>query len=275
MIFKIYLLVISIFSISLANDSISESTILDSSTIKGIEIAVEEYPPYTSEFLKYNGLDCRIIKEAFLYENINVQFNFYPGARAYFLAQTGKVEGSAPWAMREGREIDFHYSAPLRKADREFLFYTSETELKWDPEVQDFSTLENLRFGAMLGYNYGPVFETAEAENIILVDRVSTLSQNIRKLQRGNIDLFISQYRIAKHTLYDEFTPEEIGYIKWTPENNDTTGYDYLLISKAIENGPELIELFNRGLKKLQESGRYEQFLTELDSGGYILSDEE
>jgi len=43
-----------------------------------------------------------------------------------------------------------------------------------------------------------------------------------------------------------------------------------LLISRKIENGPELIERFNRGMRRLKESGLHEQYISESLRGEYL-----
>ncbi len=66
-----------------------------------IHIATEEYPPHTSQILKYNGLNCHIVTEAFALEGITVKYSFYPGKRAFLLAQQGKIDGALPWVWRK------------------------------------------------------------------------------------------------------------------------------------------------------------------------------
>ncbi len=44
---------------------------------------------------------------------------------------------------------------------------------------------------------------------------------------------------------------------------------NHLVISKKIENGEALLSTFNKGLKKLTESGKVEQYLMESRSGLY------
>lgn len=78
-----------------------------------IFLAAEEYPPYTSENLKDYGITSAIVTAAFLLEGIETHYKFFPSARSYNMTRLGKMDGTLPWAKREGREKDFYYSDPV------------------------------------------------------------------------------------------------------------------------------------------------------------------
>jgi polar amino acid transport system substrate-binding protein len=42
-----------------------------------------------------------------------------------------------------------------------------------------------------------------------------------------------------------------------------------LILSKKVEKNKQLLELFNRGLKRLRESGKVDQYLADLYRGEY------
>lgn len=68
-----------------------------------VRLAVEEYPPFTSEKLPGKGLLSIVVKEAFELEGIESEITFYPGSRAYKQAQSGQSDGTYNWADREER----------------------------------------------------------------------------------------------------------------------------------------------------------------------------
>ncbi len=236
-----------------------------------IQIAAEEYPPHTSEVLKYNGLDCRIVTEAFALEDIKVEYSFFPGKRAFFMAQNGKVDGTLPWVWRKDRVKDFHYPDPVIAADMETFFHLKSFKFNWNPDKPDYNDIKGLKIGGVLGYNYGNMFNEAEESGLIHVERVETISQNFEKLLTGRIQLFLSYDKRGSFQLHKSFTQEQINLLTHTPQNTQPTEKFYLILSKKGSKGDYFLKAFNRGLKLLKESGKYDQFIQESDRGDYII----
>lgn len=91
--------------------------------INVVRNATEEYPPYTSEKLKHYGIDSHIVSEAFRIEGIDVEYQFFSGARSYAMAKEGSVDGTLPWALRAERKQFFWYSDPVIQVDHEQFYY--------------------------------------------------------------------------------------------------------------------------------------------------------
>lgn len=234
-----------------------------------IRIATEEYPPYTSEVLNHFGIDAHIVTEAFKTQGITTEYSFFPGARSYKLARTGQYDATLPWAKRAGREADFYYSDPVIDVDNEHLFFRKEKALDWDPQAPDYQVLQGKRFGAIISYNYGKLFQDAESDGVVSVSRVSELKQAFSMLLRKRVDVVISKERVARHVLNSSFSREEIAEFASLPEQFKPVSFDYLLISKKGVHGVGLLRAVNRGLKILKDSGKYEQFLADFENGVY------
>ena len=234
-----------------------------------IRIATEEYPPYTSQNLRHFGIDAHIVSEAFKTQGITVEFQFFPGARSYKLARIGKYDATLPWAKRAGREADFFYSDPVIDVDNEHLFFRKEKALDWDPRAPDYGVLRGKRFGAIISYNYGKLFQEAESDSVVTVSRVSDLKQAFSMLLIDRVDVVISKERVAQHVLNTSFSKAETAAFTSLPEQFKQVSYDYLLISKKSLHGVDFLHAVNRGLKVLMDSGKYEQFLTDFKEGLY------
>ncbi len=72
-------------------------------------------------------------------------------------------------------------------------------------------------------------------------------------------DNFIVGYDIIN----TEFAPEKAALFTSHPKQLQS-GDAFLLFSREITNGQELSEKFSRGLKKLIESGRYDEIVDEI-----------
>ncbi len=258
------------FSILLFFNSLSLTQAEDISIPKMVQIATEEYAPFTSAKLKQSGIFSHIVSEAFRLEGVEVEYTFFPAARSYNLAKVGKIDGTMPWAHRDEREVDFLYSDPVMDVGGEHLFYRKGFEFTWNAKIQDYRTLKNINIGAINSYNYGKKFQDAEAKGIIKVYRVTTLKQLYLMLLKGHIDIVISKEWVGRYVLQSEFTPRQIAQIESSPETADPPSYDYLLISKLRPNFKNLLEVFNAGLKKLHKSGRYDAILKAFRNGEYV-----
>ncbi|MBL6933475.1 MAG: transporter substrate-binding domain-containing protein [Rhodospirillales bacterium] len=232
-------------------------------------LATGEYQPYTSEFLPHYGIDNRIISEAFGEEGIRVEFNFFPWTRALNTAKAGDVDGTLPWAKRKGREDFFHYSDPVIEVDREYFYYLKKSPFEWNPSVRNYEQLRGKTFAAIASANYGPKFQDAEANGTISVNRVQEEQQTLRMLLAGRIDIAIIKRRVAEFALNSFFSDQQVERIERRPESDDPPGYDYLLISKNAPNARYHLESFNRGLKSLRTSGRYDQLMLKFENGTF------
>ena len=90
-------------------------------------------------------------------------------------------------------------------------------------------------------------------------------------LVAGRIDVVISKRHVATPLLRTRFTSAQRARIASIPVSQKTTPvYDYLLISKQSEHAEYYLDAFNRGLRKLQDSGEYQQLIDGLLHGEYV-----
>lgn len=240
----------------------SEETIL---------IATEEYPPHTSRMLKHYGLNCHIVAEAFALEGIKVKYSFYPGKRAYLMAQIGKVDGALPWVRRKEREEYFYFPNPVYRAGLDSFFHLKSFQFNWDPDKPDYKKLQGIAIGAVIGHNYGESFQLAEKSGLIQVQRVPTIQQNFKKLLSGRIQLYIVADVVGYYELQTNFTSEQVGLITHTLENTLPAENYHLILSKKANKGRYFLKAFNCGLRQLKKSGKYDQFVEESKRGDYII----
>ncbi len=226
---------------------------------KVVRLAVEEYAPFTSEKLPGKGLLSIVVREAFELEGISSEITFYPGSRAFNEALTGSSDGTYNWADREERHKHFYYSDWLMVAEKELFFFKKGHKFRWDAKKQDYSELAGKSIAANIGYNYGVKFQEAEKNKIINVFRVSTMEQAFSMLLAGRVEMYIHFDMVGRHFVNNNLTAEQKSQVDDILAFDRPTEYDYVLFSRKAKNGKYFLEAFNRGLKKLKESGRYEQ----------------
>jgi len=226
-----------------------------------ITLSNGEWLPYMSETLPYNGAISRIVSEAFALEGITVNYVFRPWPRAYAEAQRGLVNGSVVWSIGDGtseRARDFLYSDPVLEAQSVF-FHRKDYKFRWTKDED----LAGVRIGGVAGYEYR--FEGIPG---IHLDRAPTEELNLRKLVAGRIDVVPASLDVGRYILRTRFKPEEAALIAVAPGRYNITQYR-LIMRRADSANAGFIARFNRGLRKLKESGRYDQYMADLAAGRY------
>lgn len=230
-----------------------------------IRIASEEWPPYSGSGLKHYGVMNRIIAEAFASENVKAEFGFFPGPRVLDLVKSGEWDATGGWTPNEERAKDHYFSDTL--FDETMVFF----HLKTKPfEWKTMDDLKGVSMGTVYGSYYGTAFEKAEKSGELAIQKEHTDLLNFRKLIHGRIDACPKNLDAGLSMLLSDFTPAERERVTYHPLAVDR-GPLVMMFSRKVEKNARLVELFNRGLKKLKKDGRYEQFFIESRRGDYVI----
>ena len=227
---------------------------------KIIRITASDYPPFTGQDLENFGVLCEVVKQAFAHEKVKVEYSFFPDARALKLAELGRYDASLVWAKRESRLSHFYYGEPVMESDKEFFFHKKTLNFEWDAKKQDYAQLKNYRIAAIIGFNYGKEFQTAEKNKIIQVSRLKSTGQAIKMIDHGRIDLFITPRLTGLHTLKKDF-PKMATILGETLAIDRPVTYDYLVVSKKSPKAKFFLQAMNRGLIWLKKSGQYQKIM--------------
>ncbi len=230
-----------------------------------IRIATGEWPPYVSKDLKHNGLVFRIIREAFLLEGIKVKVRFFPWARSMMYAKMGEWDATAPWTPNPEREKDFYFSDPF-VSEKIVFFHLKSYQFNW----KTIDDLKGITIGGTLSYNYGEIFERAEKEGSIRVDRVPRNVQNFKKLLLGRIQTTPYDIEAGYNIINKNLKRQQISSVTHHPQALTESSLS-VLFSKKVEKNKRLLILFNKGLKRLRKSKKMEHYFEESRRGEYII----
>ncbi len=230
-----------------------------------IQLTNGEWPPWLSEELKYYGLASRIVTEAFALEDVKVEYHFFPWKRSYETAKNGTWDGSVIWSREPDREEAFYYSETVLDGKLVF-FHLKNSKFDWE----DVDDLEHVKIGGVIGYTYGESFDSAVNSGKIEVQSVHKDVQNFEKLLAGRIQIFPIERDVGYDMIKNHFKPEEARLFTHHPKPIRVTSF-HLILSKAIEKNKRMLTLFNRGLKRLQESGKVDQYIAESISSEYKI----
>ena len=232
---------------------------------ESITLTTAEYPPLNSESLKHKGLVPRIISEAFRLEGVDVVFEFNPWARAYRRSKLGQVHGTAQFYYSDERAKDHYYSDPVMD-EKVVWFHLKSFPFNWK-KLEDIA---NIKVGVLRGYTYTDPFLKAIKRNQFTIERADEPRQLFEMMLRGRIDIFPENIDIGYYKIFRTF-PDYTSVLFTNHHQPFLSAPSHLLFSRKHPESPLLLEKFNRGLRKLKESGLYDLYLEESRRGEYLL----
>lgn len=232
---------------------------------ESIRLASGEWPPFFSEELKHYGVISRIVTEAFALEGIKVEYVFLPWARSLKMTKNGEWDGTPGWMPTPEREKDFYISDIILE-DKLVFFHLKSYSFDW----KTMDDLKEIDIGATIGYFYSKEFEKAEKGGGLLIERIPTDEHNFRKLLKKRIKIFPVIEPVGYDILNSHFTSKEVQLVTHHPKPL-AGSVQTLLLSKKSKRNKKMLKLFNRGLKRLKDSGEYDRYFEESRRGEYII----
>ena len=224
--------------------------------IQDVRLTNGEWPPYTSEALPHGGLVTRLVTAAFMQEDIEARYGYFPWKRAYRYGMSGEWDGAVGWVPTEERRADYYFSEPVIYVDSA-LFHLKGAAFDW----KTIDDLRAWRLGAAAGYSYGESWDSAVRSGRLVVDEAADDATNLRKLLHGRVDAVAMQIDVANY-LMRQLTPQEVSQITRYPRLLDHAP-SCLAVSRQQPGAAELIVRFNRGLQRLKDSGAYAAIIAE------------
>jgi polar amino acid transport system substrate-binding protein len=226
-----------------------------SATPDTVKIAVGEWPPYFSENAEGYGTYAQVVTKAFELEGVTVEYGFFPWRRALLQTQSGLWDASAGWGKTTDRAPFFHFCDAVL-VESEHFFYATARPVK----AQSLQDLSGLSLGIIDGAALGDELEELVSSGKITIFHQSTLEDLFKMLDVGRVDVIMGNKNVAADALESAFSGQETKRFKAL--ENVTVLWDYrVIVSRNIENGKELCDRFNRGLRKLRATGEYERLL--------------
>ena len=217
-----------------------------------VTLACNPFPP--SKIANNNslpGYDVEVLRAAFMSRNITLITPFYPWKRAYFLAETGQVDGLCSCSYLPEREADFLYSDILGQV--RIALYSTRAEVLEPIEKLEDATKMNI--GVVNGYS---LEATAREANLDVVIANSELTL-VNLLMSRRLDAALSFTAPMDYLLnVGEKAIADANKIKKKVIANNPY---YSCISKKSERAEVLLEQLNIGLKAIRDNGVYDSIL--------------
>jgi len=128
--------------------------------------------------------------------------------------------------------------------------------------------LKDVKIGGTAEYFYGEDFEAAEEAGLIRTVRARSDEVNLKILLKERVQVFPGEIMVTYAQIRDTF-PEEEANLFTHHEKPIHVQPMHLLLSKKIPGNEQMRDLFNEGLKRLKESGKYDQIMADALVGKY------
>jgi polar amino acid transport system substrate-binding protein len=222
-----------------------------------ITLTNSEWLPYTSQQLPHGGPLSRIVSEAFALEGVQVRYVYRPMSRAYAEAAADLANGSVLWSTSgadSDRQRRFYFSDVVFDG-QSVLFHLKSYPFHW----RGYPQMAGVRMGGTAGYQY-----TFDKYPGIKIDRAAATDElNFRKLVAGRFDVLPANLDVGRAIMRSALTPGQAAQITWDPHPYNITHY-HLMLNQRNRANQRYLALFNKGLKRLRESGKYAEYLQPL-----------
>ncbi|MEM7206569.1 MAG: transporter substrate-binding domain-containing protein [Pseudomonadota bacterium] len=218
---------------------------------RDVSMVTVDWQPYYGSGLLDGGMVVDVARAAFQRAGHNATVKFIPWTRALKTVEEGENDIVLGAYYNEERAQTFHISDS---------FYRVRLGLvaRRDVGVTRYESLQDLkpyRIGVSRGYANSEEFDAADFLN---KDVAKGPTINLQKLKRERIDMMVAAFGIFRFELNrDGGDINQYSFIEPPLADNGL----YLLGSRNVADGAQLIADFNRGLEAIRADGTYDELL--------------
>lgn len=223
-------------------------------TAREVHMCTVEWAPYYGAELPRNGMFTALTDAAFRAGGHTTTLEFMPWARAMLEVKQGDRDLVLGAYYSDERAKEYIFSDAIYPVDIGLV------ALK-DLGVREFDSLRDLTDYA-IGYGRGWA-TTDEFDNADYLDKVPANSNvlNVRKLYNGRIDMIAMAFDRFRSIANDEgFDIDRAVFLEPVLSRSQM----HLMGSRAVDDMPQVIEDFDRGLAQIKSDGTYQTILEEM-----------
>ncbi|WP_196160420.1 ABC transporter substrate-binding protein [Reinekea sp. G2M2-21] len=215
-----------------------------------IKVANNDWVPYNTSDGK--GLVDQIVKEAFALVGHDVTYVVFPWKRAYESVKAGETDITYPWSYTDERNNEIIFNSTALIVNRSIFWYKKGTNFSWT----DYGDLSKYSIGGMIGYSDTDLLEG----NGVTIQLVKDELTNLKKLLAGRIDAFAMNEVVGTQIIKQNLSSEEQAQLV-TFQDKPLVETNMHAVFSNNDRGKKLAADFEKGLKMLVDSGRYEEIL--------------
>ncbi len=216
-----------------------------------VTMVTVDWAPHYGADLPENGLMSALTVAAFKAGGHEASIEFIPWPRAL----KGVLEGEYDIVMgaydnAERREI-YHMSKPVYFLDTGLIARPGLNKNSY----QSLRDLSPYKIGVSRGYANSEEFDAADYLDK-QVSRGPIL--NMRKLFRGRLDMMVASFDLFRHNAKKEgFCINDVEFVHPPLAKNGL----FIMGSREVPDGGQIIEDFNRGLETIRENGTFDSIV--------------
>lgn len=211
-----------------------------------VVLACNPFPPSKIEDTHIMpGYDVEILRAAFKARDITLRTPFYPWQRAFYLAQTGQVDGLCSCSYHPEREADFLFSEPL--GHDQVGLYALNADLI--TPINRINDMTDMVVGVVKGYNLEATARQAGLD-VIAANSEETL---INLLLNNRLDLVFS-FRAPMDGKLAEMRKTKADFQAISSKTISRNNY-YTCISRRAADPKHILHELNLGLRIITENG--------------------
>ena len=210
-----------------------------------------EWAPHYGTAMPDGGAMTVITKAAFERGGHNADVSFIAWNRALKNVEEGKDDFVMGAYYNEERAKTYFVSDPVYEIEFGMIALDS-----LGVETMDgLRSLEPYTIGVVLGYANTEEFDAADYLN---KETARSMQLNIRKLYRDRLDMIIGAFDVVRFEAEQEnMNTSRMRFLQPALTRNKL----YLLVSRNIPDGEQIVNDFNRGLAEIREDGTLDELL--------------
>jgi polar amino acid transport system substrate-binding protein len=214
--------------------------------------AIGDWPPYTNS--SENGLATDIVTAACISVGLKYKIIHVPWLRAENNVEKGEAFATYPYAITNERKSKYIFSDPIFSSSNSIIYKKSNSKININ-ELQNIESFKNYTIGMTTGSD---AITVPLREIGAKVETTETIDLSMKKLQSGRIDFLIEDSYVINELL-KQYRDNQIVVLKKQILFLDR---DYcLMATKNNSNSSEIINLFNKGIRKIKSTGEYRRII--------------
>ena len=211
------------------------------------------WAPHYGPDMPDDGALTQITKAAFERAGHSATIEFIAWNRALKNVEEGKNDFVMGAYYNEDRATTYFVSDPVYYLD----FGLVALDSLGISEMDGLRSVEPYTIGVNLGYANTKEFDSAD---FLKKEVAPSPKLNLRKLYRNRIDMVIGAFDVVRFEAQKEnLNTSRMVFIQPPLQRNAL----YLLVSRAIPDGQDLVDDFNKGLAEITKDGTLNKLLTE------------
>ena len=167
--------------------------------------------------------------------------------------ETGKYIGVIACLKTKEREKKFIYSKEALYKTKTVFFHLKSLDFKW----KEYADLKKIKIGGTQNYLSSTFLEKKGFK----IDYAPKEDLTFKKLFANRFDVYATDLLVGLSLINDIFSSEEVALFTNHPKELFSENV-YVVFSKKSPNAQEMADKFDKGLKKLKQTGRYEEIIS-------------